>query len=400
MNLQRQLRILCALALVGRFGLAGPIWVVLLAGRGLSLGEIGLAEGFFHLVSFCCEVPSGMLADFIGRKRTLALSYGVGALSGLCMLASQGMLGVCLAMGATALAYNLASGTQEALVYESLLQAGCPQRYAGLAGRLSALGRMMETVCTLLAGLTLWMGWRNAYTLGIAASVLGFCLSLALQEPDSNRQTESNLAALSVPKAVCNHIKHSIGFLFHNPVVAAVMVLSGLEGCCAYFGLQLMQQHLTSLQLSGNGLGAVLACVPLLGALGAWMAGRSKKGFAHWAVASCVAIGVGIAVAGAPKLGLALLGGGLASLMDGAMEIRVSSWLNQRLASSQRATLVSVQSMVYSTVMLPVSPLMGQLCQSFGFGWGLAIFGTGFLTLAALGGALWCFFAGKKNNRL
>ncbi len=45
--------------------------------RGFSLAEIGLAEGFFHLVSILGELPSGLAADLLGRKRVLAASQGL-----------------------------------------------------------------------------------------------------------------------------------------------------------------------------------------------------------------------------------------------------------------------------------------------------------------------------------
>ena len=44
--------------------------------RGFSLAEIGLAEGFFHLVSILGELPSGLAADLLGRKRVLAGCLG------------------------------------------------------------------------------------------------------------------------------------------------------------------------------------------------------------------------------------------------------------------------------------------------------------------------------------
>ena len=58
------------------------VWVALLAARGYSLWQIGLAEGVFHVVSLMAEIPSGMAADLLGRKRTLALSGVMAAVSG------------------------------------------------------------------------------------------------------------------------------------------------------------------------------------------------------------------------------------------------------------------------------------------------------------------------------
>ena len=78
MNLNKQIRRLLLLDGLSNLHLAGTAWVLLLTLRGFTLTQIGLAEGVFHLVSLCCELPSGMLADLLGRKWTLAASRAMG----------------------------------------------------------------------------------------------------------------------------------------------------------------------------------------------------------------------------------------------------------------------------------------------------------------------------------
>ena len=90
MNLQKQLRCVYLHAFFSTLRFTDAVWVALLAVRGFSLAEIGLAEGVFHLTSLLCEVPSGMAADLLGRRlhpKTLrglylacALTIGAGAL--------------------------------------------------------------------------------------------------------------------------------------------------------------------------------------------------------------------------------------------------------------------------------------------------------------------------------
>lgn len=97
---------------VGYFLPAGSSWVALLALRGFSVLEIGLLESIFHIVSFCFELPSGVVADVFGRKRTLVLSQVMMLLSGGLMILSDSFGTVALAIGCSALSYNLASGTR------------------------------------------------------------------------------------------------------------------------------------------------------------------------------------------------------------------------------------------------------------------------------------------------
>ena len=58
----------------GALMFASASWVALLAARGFSTIEIGLLESIFHLTSMTCEVPSGVVADVFGRKKTMIAS--------------------------------------------------------------------------------------------------------------------------------------------------------------------------------------------------------------------------------------------------------------------------------------------------------------------------------------
>ena len=65
-EIKRQLRRIYTITLLGSLQFAGACWVALLAARGFSLTQIGLAETVLHLASFLFEVPSGVIADVLG----------------------------------------------------------------------------------------------------------------------------------------------------------------------------------------------------------------------------------------------------------------------------------------------------------------------------------------------
>ena len=161
-EIEEQLRTLLRLEFWGNIRLAGGVWVLLLVGRGFSLFQVGVAEAFFHVVSFCCEVPSGMLADVLGRRRTLIASQTMFACSAAAMMLSQSMAGVCLAMALNAMAYNLASGTREAITYDSLLQAGRERDYLRISSLQNTLWRGAQALSTLCAGICPGIRRRSA----------------------------------------------------------------------------------------------------------------------------------------------------------------------------------------------------------------------------------------------
>lgn len=114
MNIKKQLRNLYLYEIISGFQIVDAVWVLFLLERGFSIAQAGAAEGFFHVVSMCCEIPSGMLSDMIGRRKTLILSGIVSAAGSFCTIASDSFWVILLAMGLNAFSYNLVSGTREA----------------------------------------------------------------------------------------------------------------------------------------------------------------------------------------------------------------------------------------------------------------------------------------------
>lgn len=155
MNLQKQLRCVYLHAFTSTLRFTDAVWVALLAARGLTLAQIGLAEGVFHGVSLLCEVPSGMAADLLGRRRTLIFGGALGVVSAATMAFAPSLAFICAGMGLKALGYNLLSGTTEALTYDSLKTAGRERDYIKVDAKASIfmkLASALGALASLLAG--------------------------------------------------------------------------------------------------------------------------------------------------------------------------------------------------------------------------------------------------------
>ena len=64
-NLKKQLSSVYLYTFFSTFTITDAVWVALLAARGFTLAQIGLAEGIFHAVSLLCEVLSDRRATLI-----------------------------------------------------------------------------------------------------------------------------------------------------------------------------------------------------------------------------------------------------------------------------------------------------------------------------------------------
>ena len=350
MNLNKQIRRLLLLDGLSNLHLAGTAWVLLLTPRGFTLTQIGLAEGVFHLVSLCCELPSGMLADLLGRKWTLAASRAMGALSALAM---------CLAMGLCALGYNLASGTREAITYDSLLQCGQAERYLRVSAWQNIFWRGAGAAALLGAGLTAALGYRLAYGLDILVDALAVLTALGLTEPAVGAP-ERRPRLSELPRGFRDCARDAADFLRANPAAAAVMLFNALVGALATLLGFFLQDGLTSAGAGNALLGPLLLLVALGGVAGSRAALLLERLPYRLTGLLCLAgVAAGAALSLTGRLPLLAAGGLLASACDDAFQMLTDARLNAMIPSQRRATLISVSSMTFSLVMIVLSPLTG-----------------------------------------
>lgn len=94
-------------------GITVPVTVILASSRGLSAADIGLVFATYSLVCLLLELPTGGLADAIGRRPVLVLSAVLQIASMLSLALAHDLLGFALAMALNGVARALDSGPLE-----------------------------------------------------------------------------------------------------------------------------------------------------------------------------------------------------------------------------------------------------------------------------------------------
>ena len=198
-KIKNQIRKLYASSILGSLSLTGA-WVAILAARGFSLVEIGLAETAYHAASLLTEIPSGTLADVYGRKKMLIISTLIHILAGAVMILSNNLALVCLSIALYAVCDSFASGSGEALAYDSLKSAGQEQVYDRYESTQLIIYRLCSGISTLCAGFALIIGYRIAYATGIITCLIQLFLLFSLEEvrPDNGRSASVSADRKSV----------------------------------------------------------------------------------------------------------------------------------------------------------------------------------------------------------
>lgn len=361
----KQLRLLYLNTSLGAFQIAGASWVALLAARGFSLVEIGFAESVFHVASLLFEVPSGVISDVFGRKKSMVLSQCMMLVSSLLMLVSDSMAGVLPAMVFSAFGYNFASGTRESLAYETLKAEGREAEYDGYASTDMMLYTFFSSLATLCAGAALALGYRRAYLVDIGLGVV--CLMSALRLRDvgyaaAGEEGGKNGPEETVWKKIFQCFRESVRFLLHSRKALELILLNAAVGAAATLLRFFLQARLTEKGLPDALLGPALFFMGLGGAAGARLILYCKSwSYGRVFAVSAIAVAGCVAAAILPVPAVMVFGGFLSALFDNFLQVRSDVRLNEMVPAGQRATLISVSSLCFSGVMIVLSPLFGLL---------------------------------------
>ena len=379
LNLKKQLACIYTSDLFSGLRITDAVWVALLAARGFSLWEIGLAESVYHIVSLFCEVPSGMAADLLGRRKTL-LSGGVLTVTcNLLMAFAPNLFTICLAMGLNALAMTMFSGTFTALVYDSLKTEGREDEYIQVSANSSQISMLANAIGSLASLLKRFLGFAGFYLLSAAFEGVSTAALALMEEPivtaaQANREKH---ALRTLPEQFRQLVRDSLHVLRTCPMAVKLIASSAVISVPSYLTKMFLQQRLVEL-----GWPTELLFLPLLLGGLACVAGTeigrrvSCRSMRQLYTACALLCGVGTLLVGTAPAWGGILG---MMLVQGVLEVYLlheSQKLNDAIPSDQRATLISVDGMAYSLLMIPASPLVGAVGDAFGqAGAGLALLG-------------------------
>jgi hypothetical protein len=417
-----------------------PVFTILFLDFGLTVAQFSVLNAVWAATIVLAEVPSGAVADIIGRKRLLNFAAGVmiveiGIISFMPRIDPMVIFAAFLVNRVlSGLAEAAASGADEALAYDSMKQAGMADQWGRvleLLMRYQAIGfvvamttgaavydtNFMNRVADLLGlgvVLTRDMTMRFPLYLTFVLALLAFASTLKMTEPADETQAEMDRS-----------IKHTLAvtlnagvWIVKTPFVLWVMLFGMLLDGTIRMVITLSSQYYRMIDIPESVFGLMGSVVALLGLVVPKVARQIAENRSP-----LVALGV---TAGLAVTGLAAMNGfwprvGLvpALVTFSAMYFTgffVSFYVNRETDSRQRATVLSFKGLSYNvsygllgvayalvlkqgkTGLDPVADLSSKMMENQvfveTFFWFPLFFTAGFLVLAAV-----CAICFKRSKR-
>ena len=350
-----------------------PTIVLFYESYGLNIEQIVLLKTILSLSVLVLEVPSGYLADLWGRKACLVIGSGVWISSWLIYCIGTSFTEFAIAEILAGVAVSLISGANTAIGFDTLLQLGRERYYQIWEGRLVAIAGISEAVCGIIGAAIASINLVYPFYLQTVCLVIYFCLALTLIEPERHHP--------AVKTKEIGKLKNIIIDAIARSRLRWLILLSGTFSSASFLIVWLSQDYLKQLNVPIQAFGWAWAIFHLGMSLASVNAHRVESIFGIRKATFLLVLLLAISYI---SLGNIERVWGIVFIMSiyiirGLCSPIILNALNQQISSSVRATILSINSLVFRITFALIAPVIGAISSRYNLSTGLTIAGSLFL---------------------
>ncbi len=310
--------------------------------RFTNYSGIGLIETTLVITLTLAEIPTGAIADLLGKKKTLIAAFLFEAIGAFMMATAPSFLVLLSSVFVMCIGGALYSGTIDALVFDSLKQDGKEDSYIKKIANINTLSLIAPAMCGVLGGFM----YKIDPTLPFFANGVGYTVGLIaaffLIEP----RVDSIKFSIS---SFINQTKQGIKQLFSIGEVKNKTILLLSIGFVVVIGSEMLNSFLgVEFGFKETELGVLWSVIYLTSAVSSQATPILTKYFKNNFSILFVGIVIALTLLVSPFLGLAI--GGLSLIVrtsfEGIFGNLSSSVINAHTESKYRATTISTFNMI------------------------------------------------------
>lgn len=346
------------------------VYALILMARGLTLVQITSLESIVIAVIFLMEIPTGIIADRIGRKWSITCAL-IFMMSAETLFLFANHYGVYIIVSTlTGIGFAFASGAIEAMVYDSLPLENRDNAMKRAMGSINSWSRIAFFLAPLMGAVIMGNLEPSRYVIAIALTatilLIAVLVSLTLEEPQSDwEQNEPDSLTI---------LREGIAELRGNALLKRLMMLVIFTSpFTSILIVTLGAPYLAQNEVSPFVIGLTLSFGSLLGVFTQRYAYKFEE-----ILGQERAVWILLLLPGVMYWVLAWASGAIAPviiiiLMYGTNDMKsplFSAYQNALIASKNRATVLSLMNMflnLFVAIVAPIYAYIGSFSLMFAF---------------------------------
>lgn len=328
---------------------------------GLDLFDIFVLQAIFALSIVIFEVPTGHIADKIGRKKTLFLSTGIAFFGWMFYSISSNFFQFVIVEVVLGIAFSFLSGTDSSLLFESLSACGEEKSYTKYEGRQHALQFWAEAFSAFIGGILAgFISFRILLLLSCLSTLIAFISCFWIKEPERKPYYH--------PRGTLYGMYKIARFVFlKSKVVKYVLPLMAMFSLSTMLGVWLYQPIWEEIKIPVWMFGFLWALLSLPAGLAGHFAHEIEcligKKKIIWLLPLPVIIGY-LMTAFLPGY-LVLIGIYIVPLLRGFNIPILLKYIHEETFSDKRATVISIQNWIFRLSYFCIAPLIGFIGKNY-----------------------------------
>ncbi len=342
------------------FNLSHGVLLIYLAIKGFTFLEIGIVESIFHVTSLTMEIPTGILADLLGRRLSRLLSVILYIAYLALLFFATDLFMVSIAFALCGLSYTLESGAGDALIYDSLIETKEESKYPRINSIKEIIYQSSSLLALLIGG---YLASINYDWVFIGSMFFGFAaLIFVYKMKDPILETDNAHKPFLV--RVKEQYVNSIKYILTNKKLRFLVVMSSLFLFPVTVSFFYIQSLFTELGYSTTVIGIILALHSGFAILGALSVEKILKTFKERHILIMIPlielILIWMLTLEYSYVPFIILGG-----VESMFYVIMLAYMNKIIPSNKRATILSMSNMVFSILMIAVFPVFGYIADIY-----------------------------------
>ena len=323
------------------------------ADLGFTVEESFQLKAFYSIAIVIFEIPSGYLADVIGRRKTLIIGSILGTLGFAVYSFFSGYWAFLIAETTLGIGMSCVSGADSAMMYDSLKAMGKENEYVKYEGMNFSVGNYSEALAGLLGGLLAEISLRLPFYIQTGIAFIAIPASIMLVEPPIQKRLQS----VGI-KDILRVVHYA---LVKNRSLRWILVYSSVIGAATLTMAWIIQLYLSDIGFSEYKIGITAMILNLIVGTTTLFAYKIERKLRQKTIVwfTTLAITGSFVITGLYSSAWILIVFVLFYFSRGIATPVLKNYVNLTTTSDIRATVLSIRSLIIRAMFSIIGPLFG-----------------------------------------
>jgi MFS family permease len=342
----------------GRFFI--PILALFYIASKVSLEQFTIIMAVFSLATLVFEIPTGVIADLLGKKNTLLLSRAMYIIEIFLIAFFNGFWIFLVAKIISGIGVSLSSGTNQAIVYDSLKKIKRENEHKKISGIANTVSKISMSFVFIIGAYLFTLNPKLPAYVSLPFMVLAFVLTFFMTEPYKPEKKFTMKNSLE-------HLKQGLTYFKGNYYLKYLAMLTLLVGATISMMLSLSSKYFELILIPITLIGVVSFVTTLISAYTAKKASYfeekigEKNSMYIILVLTCISIFLMSFML--PYLGLLFFA--FIPFVQGFYEVIIGDYVNRHIDTAHRATMLSINNMFDNIGIFVLFPIIGILNKQY-----------------------------------